>query len=91
MEFYRIPVERRAGHTFRRHFPVWLGLVCHHIGGGRRWNGGVYLRIGDRAYILEPGRLHRQADRANLRRLYRRVTALEKALDAADVTRQPVD
>lgn len=90
MEFHAIPIPRTSGHTFRRRLPVWLGLVYHNGPSGRHVSG-VYLRVGDRGYFVQRGRFFWQAEAANLRRLYRRVTALEKTLDAAGVTRMPVD
>jgi len=51
-----MPEETRI--TWRRHLPAWIGFV-YHTSGRRRWICGVYLRLGDRAHLLDAAEIVR--------------------------------
>lgn len=89
MKITHLTMPREARITWRRHLPAWVGLV-HHGAGSRRRVSGLYLRTGDRMHLFEANWPYRQAREEQVNRLFRRVTALERTLDAAGVNRLPV-
>lgn len=67
---FQAKVDRRAGATFRRRFPVWIGLAGWTARKPRRWpwrRHGVYLRVGDRMLFLAWGPLARAMNGADTR------------------------
>jgi hypothetical protein len=90
VQITHVSMPRESRITFRRHLPVWVGLVRHGTGTHRR-PSGICIRLGDRSHLFESSRPYKRAREENISRLFRRVVALEKTLDAAGVTRLPVD
>jgi hypothetical protein len=86
MKLYSLTIDRSTGHTFRRRFPVWVGMVFHNDSAGRRWTG-MYVRVADRGYFAQSAKPFKRTERRWLNRLARRVTVLEKAMDQAGIDR----
>jgi hypothetical protein len=77
MRIWTTSIPRASGHTFRRHFPIWIGKLYHNDKDGRRLIGG-YVRIKDTGYFASRSWPYKASQAAWQRRLSDRVTKLEQ-------------
>lgn len=79
MRIWTTAIDRKSGHTFRRHFPIWVGKLYHNDASGRRLIG-AYVRVKDVGYFASRSWPYKRSQEAWQKRLSDRVTKLEQTV-----------